>query len=519
MTHSATYKKISVGLISILIALPILVVLGQVINISAESWYHLSQNLIGTYTKNTLIVVFGVSFLTLTLGVPTAWWISTNDFPFRKHLDWLLILPLAIPTFINGIAYSGLTDYTGPIRVFWRSIGFSDLPLDILNVWGVIFVMSLVLFPYVYLSSRAVFALQSASQLEASRLLGASPFKTFWKVGLPLAWPGIFAGLMLVIMEVLNDYGTVHYFGVSTFTTGIFKSWLSLGDMSSAVLLAIILMLFVVSLLWIENRINRNKRFEQVRNPVTRFKPTGKGKWWVMIACLVPFVLGFLVPVMQMAFWLFLSWDRTNNERLIKGLGGTLEVSILTSVVLVVLAWLYNFLKRGGRLNYLWKSVSNLVLLGYSMPGAVVGIGVLSLVLVINPNWIFGATFALIIGYVTRFFAVAQNPIAAGYSKVPMSIDESAQLLGKTGFSLLSKIHFPILRPALLAGFILVLIDVTKELPLTLILRPFNFETLSSLAFQYATDEMAAQSAAPSLMIILISALPVYFLHRIFGDQ
>lgn len=511
-----TVEKIGIGTITLLVTVPIFIVLFQVINLTGESWYHLTQNLLGIYTKNTLWVVLGVSTITLLLGVPVAWVVSLHEFPGRKPLEWLLVLPLSIPTFINGISYSGLTDFTGPIRVAARSIGLGDIALDILNLPGVIFVMSVVLYPYVYLATRAVLALQGGAYLEATKALGAGTLRSLFKVGLPLAWPGIFGGLLLVIMEVLNDYGTVHYFGISTFTAGIFKSWLSLGDMPSAVLLSIFLVLFVVVLLLIESIINRRKSYRQQGRPVVRERVSGRKKWLYMTLCLVPFLLGFVIPVAQMTQWLALSWERTNWERLGLGIAGTLQVAGITATLIVLLAWMFNFLKRTGIKSRFWKAVSQVAVLGYSMPGAVLGIGVVTLVLFFNPGWLFASTIALIFGLCSRFFAVGQNPLASSYEKIPLSLDESSQTMGASDTKRLFQIHFPLMKFSLAASFILVLIDVTKELPITLILRPFNFETLSTLAFQYAKDEMVAQSALPSLLIILISAVPVFFLQRIF---
>lgn len=504
-----------------MLAFPILLVLGNVISVTSEGWYHLSQNLLASYIKNTLTVVIGVAFLTTLMGVSSAWWIATTDFPFRKHLEWLLILPLAIPTFINGITYAGLIDYTGPIRVFIRSVSWlSDFNMDIMNQAGVIAVMSFVLYPYVYLTSRAIFSMQSGALIESSHSLGAGHFKTFTKVVLPVAWPGIFSGLILVIMEVLNDYGTVHYYGVPTFTTGIFKAWLSLGDLPSAVLLAIFLICFVLMLIFLEDRFRGKKKFESQEGKLSsRVALAGYKKWLVLIACGMPFLLGFVIPVGQMTYWLSLSFDSIRWEDLAHGISGTLQVAIIASLLVVILAWLFGFLQRRTQLEGFWKYATRIAVLGYSMPGAVLGIGVVMLVLFLNPGWLFVGTTALVIGYTSRFFAVGFNPIISGYSKISASVDESASLLGKGTGTLLAKIHFPMLRPAVVAAFIMVFIDIAKELPLTLILRPFNFETIATQAFQFATDEMAIESAAPSLIIILIAAVPVYFLHRIFRAE
>jgi len=512
-------NKIILASIACLIALPILIVLFKVFGITADAWQHLTQHLLGEYTTNTLIVVVGVSALTLLIGVSTAWWIASADFPFRKQLEWLLILPLAIPTFINGITYSGITDYTGPIRIFLRNQGYADLSIDILNIGGVIFVMAGVLYPYVYLTSKAVFALQSSSRIEAARMLGASNLRTFFRVALPSAWPGIFAGLLLVIMEVLNDYGTVHYYGVTTFTTGIFKAWLSLGDLPSAVLLSVFLIGFVLILLAAERRIRSRKQFTSQGKTTARKRLSGAEKWIVFGVCFAPFLFGFVIPVAQLSYWFYLANDRLRWADLLAGMSGTLQVALVSSCIIVLLAWVFNYLQRRQTLTGIWKSANRLALLGYSMPGAVVGIGVVAMVLWMQPSWLFGTTIALIIGYCTRFFAVGHNPIEAGYGKIPTSLDESARMLGNHSIGLLTGVHFPMLRPALLAAVVMVFIDIAKELPLTLILRPFNYQTLATQAFQFAKDEMVAESAAPSLMIILIASLPVYFLHRIFGSQ
>ena len=504
-----------------MLAFPILLVLGNVLSITTEGWYHLSRNLLGKYIKNTLTVVIGVASLTTLMGVSSAWWIATTNFPFRKHLEWLLILPLAIPTFINGITYAGLIDYTSPIRVFIRSVlWLSDFNMDIMNQTGVIAVISFVLYPYVYLTSRAIFSMQSGALIESSHSLGAGHFKTFTKIVLPVAWPGIFSGLILVTMEVLNDYGTVHYYGVPTFTTGIFKAWLSLGDLPSGVLLSTFLIGLVLMLLFFEERFRGRKKFESEEGKLSsRVDLIGYSKWLVFVACGMPFLLGFVIPVGQMAYWLSLSFESIRWGDLAHGISGTLQVAVVSSLLVVILAWLFAFLQRRTQLTGFWKYATKMAMLGYSMPGAVLGIGVVMLVLFLNPGWLFAGTTALAIGYTSRFFAVGFNPITSGYSKISSSVDESASLLGKNMGTLLVKLHFPMLRPAVVAAFIMVFIDVTKELPLTLILRPFNFETIATQAFQFATDEMAIESAAPSLIIILISAIPVYFLHRIFRTQ
>lgn len=508
------FWRLATNLVLACLLIPLLLVASRSIMLDTSNLKHITTNLLPLYLSNTSVLVIGTTVITLLVGVTTAWLVTVYEFPFRRHFEWILILPLSIPTFINAIAYIGLTDYAGPIRIFLRWIGY-DLYLDLMDHAGAIFVMSLVLYPYVYITSRSAFLLQSTSLIEVSRSLGQPLSKTFKRVVLPLAWPSIFAGLILVIMEVINDYGVVSYFGIPTFTVGIFRSWLALGDLSTAIFLSVVVLLFILILLLIEFRANRNRRLTHDKSERKFSRITPDNKWIPFLICSVPVTLGFVVPVGQLIWWFTLSFSSEVWLQLIHLTGNTAVLGFQSSIIIVSLGLLLAYTFRLINKKGIMKTVSKLPLLGYAMPGSVIAVGIVAFILLINPNLIYTGIIAMVFGYVVRFFAVGYGSIESGLDKIPKQLDETAISLGSNSFKNLLKIHIPILKPVLLGAFIMVFVDVTKELPLTLILRPFNYETLATNAFQYAKDEMAPRSASSSLMIIFASAFPVYYLNRI----
>lgn len=501
-------------LIVVVLLLPILFIINQAFSFGLESDSNFFPTLLPLYVKNTFLLLIGICSLTLLIGVSTAWIVSMYDFPFRKHFEWMLIMPLSIPTFINGIAYVGLTDYAGPIRIALRWLG-NDIYLDIMNHVGAILVMSLVLYPYVYVASRAAFLLQSASLIDVSRSLGKKMTATFFRVVLPISWPLIFSGLLLVIMEVLNDYGVVFYFGIPTFTTGIFRAWLALGDLPTAIFLSAIIMLFVVVLVLIDGRIQRTKRVSNEKEDKVLSRISIHNNWIPITLCSIPIVFGFLVPVFQMIWWAVLASDVNTWLHSFKLMGNTSMLGLISGTSIILFAILLAYSIRLLKDKLIYKNLGKLSMLGYALPGAVIGIGVVSLIVWVNPDWIYVGIGALVFGYTSRFFAVGYGQIENGFDKIPIQYDYAGSSLGTTSLSRLLKIHLPLLKPVLFGGFAMVFVDVAKELPLTLILRPFNFETLATNAFQFAKDELAAQSAASSLLIIFVSAIPIYFLNKI----
>ncbi len=466
------------------------------------------------YLKNTSLLLVGICSLSLLIGISTAWLVTIYEFPFRKQFEWILILPLSIPTFINGIAYVGLTDYAGPIRILLRSIG-TDVYMDVMDHQGAILIMSLVLYPYIYVASRAAFIMQSVSLVEVSRSLGQSMVKTFFKVTIPLSWPIIFSGLILVIMEVLNDYGVVQYFGIPTFTTGIFRAWLALGDLQTAILLSLVVLIFILLLVILDTYIQRGKKTSNENEDQKASRIPFRLKWIPFIICSIPVFFGFVVPVGQLVWWSFLASTGKVWLQSIQFMGNTSLLGLLAGLVVILLAIILSYSNRLVGNHWTSKTFSKLSMLGYAIPGAVIGIGIVTLIVWLNPNWIYSGIIALVFGYSARFFAVGYGQTDSGFQKIPNQLDDAASSLGKNSLISLFKIHLPILKPVLIGAFIMVFVDIAKELPLTLILRPFNFETLATNAFQYAKDEMAPKSASSSLLIIFVSSIPVYFLNKI----
>lgn len=456
----------------------------------------------------------GTSALSIVMGVATAWFVSMYRFPFRNLLQWMLILPLSIPTFIGAIAYVGLTDYAGPIRILFRSFE-TDIYMDVMTLPGAIIIMSLVLYPYVYLAARTAFSLQSSTLIEAARSLGQSHTHTFWKVVIPLNWSAIFAGLLLVMMEVMSDYGVVSYFGIQTFTTGIFRAWLSLGKLEEALILSTFLLLIIAVLLGIQSYINRDMKRSHGYSDRPLALATPSYPILLAILCSLPVFFGFIIPVLQLLWWASMTEQNASIADIKDWSLNTAWLALLTSILTICISVLFAYSLRIFKEFRTLKSILRLPMLGYAVPGAVIAVGIVSVVLLINPNLLYYSIFALLFGYTVRYFAVGYGNIESGFEQVPSTLDDAALNLGKGRLKSLWAVHLPILKNALFAGFILVFIDVIKELPLTLMLRPFNFESLSTQAFLYAKGEMAPQSAFPSLLIISLSTLPIFFIHRI----
>jgi len=503
------------GAITVLILLlPIIFVISNSLSIEAESWYQSIPTLLPLYIQNASILLVGICSVALITGISTAWLVTVFDFPFRKHFEWILILPLSIPTFINAIAYVGLTDYAGPIRILLRWLG-TDYYMDVMDHEGAILIMGLVLYPYVYVAARSAFLLQSASLIDVSRSLGQSLTKTFFKVSMPLSWPIIFSGLILVIMEVLNDYGVVQYFGIPTFTTGIFRAWLALGDLQTAILLSLIILVFIIILVGLDALVQHGRKTSNENEDQVLARIPFKHKWLAFTICLIPVFFGFIVPVAQMVWWSVLASTVEVWLQSLRFMGNTAILGTISGLVVLLFAIILSYSNRLSNKHWSSKAFSKLSMLGYAIPGAVIGIGIVTLIVWINPNWIYSGIIALVFGYSARFFAVGYGQTDAGFDKIPLQFDDAASSLGKNSMKRLIRIHLPIMKPVLIGAFIMVFVDIAKELPLTLILRPFNFETLATNAFQYAKDEMAPKSASSSLLVIFVSSVPVYFLNKI----
>ncbi|MBS9774110.1 MAG: iron ABC transporter permease [Tenacibaculum sp.] len=520
-------NKWSVLLLTIvlLISIPTLTIFIKLFNGTGENWQHLVENLLPTYLKNTVLLIVGCVFLTLLFGVSSAWIVSRYYIPFRKSLEWLLILPLAIPSYVTAYAYGGIFDYGGIVEKLF-------IKLDIMNPLGLIFVLSVSLYPYVYVASRAFFLNQSCSIIDASKLLGAGELKTFFKLILPLARPAIVGGSILVIMEVLNDYGGAKYYGVNTFTTGIFRAWFSLEEPKTAVYLSGLLVVIIFAFILIEKwQRGKKKYFNSSKKDykLKKINTSKRTKICLFTIAFLPVLLGFFIPVLQLLYWSFLVFSSVFNTSFLSVAFQSLFIALLSGLLTVLISLLLIFLSKWNRLSLI-KSIEKVTILGYAIPGAVIAIGVLIptlffdkwLVSFLNSNFninigfvINGTILALLYAYIVRFLAVAYNPIEATSLRVGKSVSEASKLLGKGNFKTFIKIEFPLIKSAILSGFILVFVDVMKELPLTLILKPYNINTLAVKAYEYASDELIAESSLPSLFIILTGIIPIIFLNKL----
>ncbi len=521
-----------------MVLLPIVSILVGILGESSDTWRHLASTVLLEYTVNSAVLALGVGTLTLVIGVGTAWLVSTCDFPGRRILETGLVLPLAIPTYIAAFAYAELLSHTGPIQsalqLFLDPVQTAALRTGLMSVGGAMVILSLVLYPYVYLITRASFMKQSGGILETARIMGKGSWETFFRVGLPLARPAVVAGVTLVLMEVLNEYGAVKYFGVSTFTTGIFRAWFALGDAPAAIRLSACLLLFVFILILGERMQRGRARFDHGSarfRPVVRYRLSGQRAILAFTACAIPLALGFVLPLLQLLAWGVEAShhiaDRAFIILVLNSFGLALAAAAATVVTAVIIVYAVR-LTPTPTLRF----TSRIASLGYSIPGAVIAVGILVPFIQLD-RWISGAwasltgealglvltgtVLALLFAYVIRFLAVALNPIDSGFERVCGNLDETSRSLGASPLRTLVRVDLPMLKGILASAGLLVFVDVLKELPLTLILRPFDFDTLATAAFQLASDEQLARSALPALLIIAVGLVPVVLLNRLIS--
>lgn len=526
-----------------LVVLPIVSIFGGVLGPAGDTWRHLADTVLADYLVNSGILMAGVGTLTLALGIGTAWLVTTCEFPLRRIFEWALILPLSVPTYIVAYTYAGIVDYGGPAQAAVGAVlgpgAATALRPAVVSLPGAVILLALVLYPYVYLITRTSFQKQSATLLESSQILGRSAGATFFRVALPLARPGWVGGVTLVLMEVLNEYGAVKYFGIPTFTTGIFRAWFSLGDADAAVRLSGCLLLFVLVLVVLERAQRGRARFETgpgADRPARRFRLGGGAKWAAVAACGLPVLLGFLLPVAQLLGWAVAGARSYVDRGFLVLAANSFGLAVLAALLTVAAALLVVYAVRLSPTPIL-KLARRVSILGYSIPGAVIAVGVL-LPFVWVDNQVdalaraalgtstglilSGTVAALTFAYVVRFLAVALNPLDSGFERLCGNLDETSRSLGAPPLRTLFRVNLPLLKGTLVGAGLLVFVDVLKELPLTLILRPFNFDTLATTAYQLATDEQLTQSALPALLVIAVGLAPVVFLNRLIrkaGDE
>ena len=522
-------------LVSALLAVPVLCILSSVFLPSGDVWRHLYDTVLVSYIVNSLSLVLGVGILVLILGTIPAWLITMYRFPGSKILAWALLLPMAIPAYIIAYTYTGLLDVAGPLQMLLREsfawqYGDYWFP-EVRSLGGAISMLALVLYPYVYLLSRAAFIEQSLCVLEVSRSLGCGPYRSFFTVALPLARPAIIAGLSLVMMETLADYGTVQYFGVATFTTGIFRTWFGLGSSVAAAQLAVVLLMFILLAVVLEAWSRRQARYHHTSNRYSKLIQRPLRGWPMLLAmsiCLFPVVFGFVVPAVQLSVWALQTWREVVDESFYALVGHSIELAAIASAVALILSL---FIAYGKRLlsNPMTRFIVRFLNMGYAIPGTVIAIGVLIPLTWLDnsiDSWMrtnmdlstgllfSGTIFALVFAYLVRFLPVSLNTIEAGLTKIRPAMDEVGRSLGSSSTRILRRVHMPMLKGSILTAALLVFVDVLKELPATLILRPFNFNTLAIRCYELANEERLADAANPALAIVLVGIIPVIILSR-----
>ncbi len=508
--------------LTLLISVPAIILISNIFS-SSDNWQHLVDTVLFEYVFNSLYIMFGVAVITSILGFSTAYITSLYSFTGSAFFHYALILPFAIPTYIMSYIYGGMFDITGTVTRFILDLLGKNLSevnfFDIMSIDGAIIVMSLVLYPYVYLICKTYLRAESSSIIDASKTMGLTDFQIFYKVILPISRPAIVAGVILAVMEAVADFGVMDYYGVSTFVTGIFRTWLGMGSVEDASKLASMLMLFIFMLIFLERFQRRNKRYKSSGKdfkPIAKRKLKGYKNVLAFLICFFPFFFGFLLPFSQMTIWFFRSYKDVIDEDFLTILYQTLSLGIFSAVLITVLAFIITYNVRLHK-NKLADNLIQVSKLGYSIPGAVVAVGILSFFSSIDSILdilISGTILGIIFGYIVRFIAISINNFEAGFSKIPNSYDDACKTMGVSSFHTFYKIILPLIKNSAMAGFIVIFIEVIKELPLTMILRPFNFDTLSVLSHELVTQAQVIESSVPAMFIVGLGIVSVLILAK-----
>ncbi|MGN5076440.1 ABC transporter permease [Aeromonas veronii] len=521
---------------ALLLGLPVIALLFSAFSAEGELFRHLADTVLLDYLGNTLGLVVGVVLLSLLFGVPTAWLVAMCQVPGRRALQWALMLPMAMPSYIVAYVYTDLLDYSGPLQAGLRVLFGWNSPADywfpaIRSLGGAAWVLALVLFPYVYLLARASFLEQSVSLIHSSRLLGCTPWQSFRRLSLPLARPAIMVAVSLVAMETLADFATVHFFAINTLTTAVYDTWLGYGSLATAAKLSCLMLLAVVLLIALERRSrSRQQVFQKSMGHEQPLRYPLKGMsralaaFWCWGLVLAGFGLPFVILLDYGVRYFELSW----TPEFVRFAGNSLAISALTALLAMGIALLLGFFRRldGGIKSLLPLRIAAM---GYAMPGTVLAIGVLvpltALDFAINDlaEWLgrqgpglllTGTITAIVFGYLVRFVAIAIGSVESSMGKISPSLDMAARSLGQGDGGMLRRVHLPLVRRGLFAGAMLVFIESMKELPAALLLRPFNFDTLATHVYQFVSDEMLERGALGAIVIVLVGLLPLIWVNR-----
>jgi len=531
------YKLLPWAVTCILIT-PILALILSAFQIDdSGSFRHLIDTVLWDYSLNTLLMILGVITLSFIFALPVAWFVACCEFPSRSILQWALMLPLALPPYIVAIVYTDLLDFSGPVQHFLRALmGWqhtSDYYFpDIRTISGAIIVLSLSLYPYLYLLLRGAFLGQSGGLFQAARTLGLSPLRAFLRVSLPLSRTAIAVGLSLIAMETLGDFATVHYFAVSTLTTAVYNTWLELGSLNTAAKISSLMLLVLVILISLENYSRRRQKLYQrggATHTELRFVLRGWQKWGVLSFSWGLLFFAFILPLAVLFYYATIYFSQSLNLSLWKYTLNSVWLATIVATLALLIALIVNFYQRLSP-GIMAKATIRLSSLGYALPGTVVAIAVLiplsSLDLWFNRQLIeygysrvgllfSGTLFVLVAGYLVRFSAIAVGSIDSSLAQVPPSLDSASRTLGQSAAQTIRRVNIPLISKGMLSAFILVFIEAMKELPTALLLRPFNFETLATYAYQFVSDEMIEYAALPALLIVLMGLVPFIVVSRL----
>ncbi len=508
-----------ISLLALILAAPLFVVLTAPFHSNAPEWAYVSTSILPSHLWETIRLSSGVLVIALLIAVPSAWLVANHEFPGRWIFNWALVLPLSLPTYISAFAYADMLGPTGRLSI--RVHALTGLRIDIINITGLSFVLAFVLFPYIYLPARAAFSKGMASQLEAARTLGADGLRRFWRIALPLARPAIAGGSLLLLMETLNDYGAVKYFGIRTLTTGIFRSWGGLYDTGSALRLSMVLLGLIALLVWIEGWQRKGVQQTTDQIPATRVRLKGGNAFLAVFWCLLVLLFGLGLPLGKILRDVIGEWSDVRWNETLPAFATTIYIATLAAVMTLSVAILFAFRSRHRQRSDLTLRIAGL---GYAIPGAVIAIGVMAMAGWIDQQTAAGYAMIGTIGLLTyaftvRFLAVGTQPLYGNLRQQSSTLDEAARLLGASRWRTFTRINLPLLKPALGAAALLVAIDVIKELPLTLILRPFNVHTLSTQAYALASIEQLREASWPALLIVLCGLLPVLLLENLLARR
>ena len=515
-----------------LVLMPLLVLALSWSSLDTSIWRHLLETQMLRLLGNTLVLSVGVVAGVVLLGVSLAWLTSLCEFPGRRWLDWALMLPFAVPAYVLAFVMIGLLDFAGPLQSLLRSwLGNDFRMFSIRSTGGVIFVLVLVFYPYVYMLARGAFLAQGRGLMEAARILGHSPWHAFWRVALPMARPAIGAGAALAVMETLADFGAVSVFNYDTFTTAIYKTWYGFYSLQTATQLASLLLLFVLLALYAERRAQGSRRFPGVDKPRqgALFRLRGARGWLATGYCLLVLAIAFVIPLLQLFYWLLTSDRNDFDDRYWSLIRNTLSLGAIAAFLTVSVALLMVLARRLQPMRRVRSAVA-LANLGYALPGSVLAVGIMfafsfadnQLLVplqgwfgVEEPRpWLLGSLFALLLAYLIRFMAVASGPIDTSLARIRPALPEAAHSLGHSGFSVFWRVYLPLLVPGLLSAGLLVFVDVLKEMPATLLMRPFGWDTLAVRIHSLTAEGDWPRAALPAITLVATGLMPVIILIR-----